>query len=344
MKGSQLCRHFQSGRCTFGDSCNFSHEDPNSARGRPMPYQREEPRIARPDFSQSSNGDSSLCRHFLQGKCTYGNDCSFSHGPPAPSPRDGGRGPSSICRHFLEGKCTYGDSCQFSHAAAAPRPTMAARPSIPAARPSIPAARPPMAYSPPPVVEPESSVCRHFLEGKCSYGDSCRFTHHVAVSRQPSFRALPPPVVEDPRSVCRHFLEGKCTYGDQCRFSHDAGPPPRMTPSYARSAGAPTRASSDNGVPKTRVCRHFLEGKCTYGDQCSFLHEAVERPEQQEELDLIMAELAEGGLEGFIEEEKVGTACRHFLAGKCTYGDDCRFSHTTGAVRGSQVDGRSRPY
>ena len=30
-------------------------------------------------FSSPHNKSSSICRHFLQNKCTYGNDCKFSH-------------------------------------------------------------------------------------------------------------------------------------------------------------------------------------------------------------------------------------------------------------------------
>ncbi|CAE7536055.1 HUA1, partial [Symbiodinium sp. CCMP2592] len=158
--------------------------------------------------------DRSVCRHFLEGKCNYGDACRFSHAgfpltPPVLQPEPFMPALSgtpandrSVCRHFLEGKCTYGNACRFSHQGSAEDST---------AWPAAPSAK---------VVE--RPTCRHFLEGKCSYGDACRFSHEDGLVNDAQ------PTVDD-RSVCRHFLEGKCTYGSACRFLHTGdtrGPAP----------------------------------------------------------------------------------------------------------------------
>eukprot|EP00437_Effrenium_voratum_P018044 CAMPEP_0181443132 /NCGR_PEP_ID=MMETSP1110-20121109/24395_1 /TAXON_ID=174948 /ORGANISM="Symbiodinium sp., Strain CCMP421" /LENGTH=280 /DNA_ID=CAMNT_0023567097 /DNA_START=68 /DNA_END=907 /DNA_ORIENTATION=- len=63
-------------------------------------------------------GGKAMCKFFLQGNCTRGSSCAFSHGgdggrskefcPPA-----GGKMPQ--CKFFLQGTCAKGRSCQFSH-------------------------------------------------------------------------------------------------------------------------------------------------------------------------------------------------------------------------------------
>eukprot|EP00439_Symbiodinium_sp_Y106_P035079 s3846_g4.t1 len=114
----------------------------------------------------------------------------------------------------------------------------------------------------------DRSVCRHFLEGKCNYGDACRFSHAGFPLTPPVLQLEPfmPGLNGTPandRSVCRHFLEGKCTYGNACRFSHQG--------SAENSAAWPTAPSTK--VLERPTCRHFLEGKCSYGDACRFSHE-----------------------------------------------------------------------
>ncbi|CAK9011359.1 unnamed protein product [Durusdinium trenchii] len=193
-----------------------------------------------------TGGGQSVCRHFLQGKCTFGEACSFKHEGSAPGamPVQGVQMDDErpVCRHFLEGKCTYAEACRFSHDA--------------------PGFQPPgsdLGHKP---VDGQRPVCRHFLEGKCTYGAACSFSHE-GIPMTASFAGPSPAVNADERPVCRHFLEGKCTFGDLCRFSHDAPRGPIFN-----SQGAEKTAVADD----RSVCRHFLEGKCTFGDACRFSH------------------------------------------------------------------------
>ncbi|KFD54658.1 hypothetical protein M514_04358 [Trichuris suis] len=48
-----------------------------------------------------------LCRYFMNGACTQGSRCQFSHDRRNP--------PSTVCRYFLKGSCVYGGSCRYDH-------------------------------------------------------------------------------------------------------------------------------------------------------------------------------------------------------------------------------------
>ncbi len=55
--------------------------------------------------------------------------------------------------------------------------------------------------------------CRYWMEGKCSKGDSCTFSH----------LQRPNKTAEEAKSgeVCRFHISGSCLKGDACLFSHD---------------------------------------------------------------------------------------------------------------------------
>ena len=48
--------------------------------------------------------DRNVCRHFLVGKCEFGDDCGFLHPGVASRP---------LCSNFLQGWCTYAEGCKF---------------------------------------------------------------------------------------------------------------------------------------------------------------------------------------------------------------------------------------
>ena len=55
-----------------------------------------------------------LTKHLntLEGECTRGDSCRYSH--DGASPRTGGGG-GNTCYAFQRGECNRGDGCRFSH-------------------------------------------------------------------------------------------------------------------------------------------------------------------------------------------------------------------------------------
>jgi len=73
------------------------------------------------DYERAWNGydKKDVCRHWLKGKCTFGNNCVFAHELRVTSYTVDvltNVKEEDICRHFLLGRCTYGKSCSFLHA------------------------------------------------------------------------------------------------------------------------------------------------------------------------------------------------------------------------------------
>lgn len=71
-------------------------------------------------------------------------------------------------------------------------------------------------------------ICVYFLQGRCTFGDSCKFVHaqgsftsppavrHSAPYPSNGSGMMPTPSGE----VCKFFAAGNCKFGSSCRFSH----------------------------------------------------------------------------------------------------------------------------
>lgn len=92
------------------------------------------------------------------------------------------------------------------------------------------------------------------------------------------------------------------------------------------SAPVPTGAGAAPAKMATKICQHFLSGKCTRGGKCRFSHSA---PPAAKVLPAASASAAPA--------ERV---CQHFLQGKCTRGEKCRFSHAAPPPSGGTSDAR----
>jgi len=63
----------------------------------------------------AGKGKRQQCRSFLNGSCTFGDRCKYSHDGAGYSGKVSGSG---LCRNFQStGRCAFGDSCRFAHVA-----------------------------------------------------------------------------------------------------------------------------------------------------------------------------------------------------------------------------------
>eukprot|EP01001_Neometanema_parovale_P007305 NODE_3615_length_1188_cov_90.530516_g3434_i0.p1 GENE.NODE_3615_length_1188_cov_90.530516_g3434_i0~~NODE_3615_length_1188_cov_90.530516_g3434_i0.p1 ORF type:complete len:289 (-),score=66.67 NODE_3615_length_1188_cov_90.530516_g3434_i0:252-1118(-) len=147
---------------------------------------------------------------------------------------------------------------------------------------------------------------------------------------------------------CRNFEAGACTFGDRCRFAHGAhelnsgggmgmaGMGMGMggmgmggmgdaagsgcfncgTPGHF-SRECPMKAGGMGGADhKSKMCRNFAAGNCTFGERCTFAHG---------EHELSAGGGGMGGMGG--GGDRKSKLCRNFSAGNCTYGERCTFAH-----------------
>lgn len=114
-------------------------------------------------------------------------------------------------------------------------------------------------------------ICQHFLQGKCTRGEKCRFSHASAEGSSSNDSSLnseastPNTQVKRGERVCQHFLQGKCTRGEKCRFLHDAP---------AEHSSAVSERPRKKVKKSKELCKHYLNGECTRGHMCRFVHES----------------------------------------------------------------------
>lgn len=77
-------------------------------------------------FAGGAGQGKGMCKFFLEGRCSRGASCAYSHGDGNAATgklngggdsKGGGGGGKGKCRFFWEGKCTRGAACAYSHSA-----------------------------------------------------------------------------------------------------------------------------------------------------------------------------------------------------------------------------------
>ncbi|KAI1122518.1 hypothetical protein F5Y10DRAFT_72556 [Nemania abortiva] len=101
-----------------------------------------------------------------------------------------------------------------------------------------------------------STPCIFFQQGRCRYGDVCRFSHASISASTASNTSNTRP---DPRSqvVCKFYLEGICKQGTNCPYRHEPS-----DPSSSSSSSAQTSSQHDNDT----FVRVFRGALVRYGD------------------------------------------------------------------------------
>jgi len=173
-----------------------------------------------------------------------------------------------------------------------------------------------------PPIQPTETVRKECFDwrdnGSCSHGDRCKFSHGENDSRLASNPA---------DEICRNFQRGRCKFGEECRRKHVEAPageagererkPRERKPRKKREAGEEKGESVD---PADEVCRNFLNGRCRYGEECRRKHEGTPKE----------STAADGGRRRRREArpvKKLDEVCNNYQAGKCRLGDRCRRQH-----------------
>ncbi|CAO3564769.1 unnamed protein product [Mortierella alpina] len=133
-------------------------------------------------------GDN-ICRFFLKGHCSKGNNCQFRHVRTDPSK-------AVVCKHWLRGLCKKGDNCEFLH-----EYNLRKMPEC-------------WFYSKYGEcnngteciylhIDPESKIkdCPWYARGFCKHGPNCRHKHTRKV-------------------ICLNYLTGWCPQGPNCPNGH----------------------------------------------------------------------------------------------------------------------------
>ncbi|KAF9952289.1 Cleavage and polyadenylation specificity factor subunit 4 [Mortierella alpina] len=141
--------------------------------------------------SAKKNGETgdNICRFFLKGHCSKGNNCQFRHVRTDPSK-------AVVCKHWLRGLCKKGDNCEFLH-----EYNLRKMPEC-------------WFYSKYGEcnngteciylhIDPESKIkdCPWYARGFCKHGPNCRHKHTRKV-------------------ICLNYLTGWCPQGPNCPNGH----------------------------------------------------------------------------------------------------------------------------
>ncbi|KAG0267070.1 Cleavage and polyadenylation specificity factor subunit 4 [Mortierella polycephala] len=142
-------------------------------------------------FTGKKNGETgdNICRFFLKGHCSKGNNCQFRHVRTDPTK-------AVVCKHWLRGLCKKGDNCEFLH-----EYNLRKMPEC-------------WFYSKYGEcnngaeciylhIDPESKIkdCPWYARGFCKHGPNCRHKHTRKV-------------------VCQNYVTGWCPQGPNCPNGH----------------------------------------------------------------------------------------------------------------------------
>lgn len=105
------CRHYlKKGRCMFGEQCKYSHKEPDHKDSTTLEDSEEEMMRTPGEISCARQEErTGYCRHYLKGRCGYGEQCQYSHQHPQ---QDGYEPPAANSTRVSEMKCEDYPKCR----------------------------------------------------------------------------------------------------------------------------------------------------------------------------------------------------------------------------------------
>jgi len=267
------------------------------------------------------------CRHFLEGKCNYGDQCKFEH-ITAPEgskewrdelkwqkKRTRRRSDTFIsemkdkikARFALEGKATVGVAEALAELALAGNEEPENGAFMNVLLPGM-----------------KTQLCRDFLCGGCILGVNCLMAHGLEELVAPAEEPLPPPEEVPKYKVVEEDALGKWYEVDAETLEKMAG-------------------SKEAFRFKTSLCRLNDNGACPKGNGCVFAHgeHELQMPGQTaKQMRRLHAapeswvyryekqEAYESKVAGRVRREPTrASICKHFELGTCRHGKSCKFAH-----------------
>ncbi|KAK6043625.1 hypothetical protein COOONC_18870 [Cooperia oncophora] len=144
----------------------------------------------------TSGPSRTICRYFVNGCCTQGDRCSYSHDRDSPA--------DLVCRYYLRGSCSYGTACRYDHV----RPKNDAGANVANGTLSTPKS----SSIPKPVKLPKPGLNTNAEEFIPSWKRSAPGTSYAAAAGaiESEGAALP---------LCPYFEVGDCN-NEKCQFVH----------------------------------------------------------------------------------------------------------------------------
>ncbi|KAF5336165.1 hypothetical protein D9611_006332 [Ephemerocybe angulata] len=217
-----------------------------------------------------------------------------------------------VCKHYLKGKCAYGQKCTKGHVTpvsppvkpptkiVSPKPTYHPPRTQPAAAsvvnrsptpPDIGEDNVDLPVSIPPKRSPSvmsRDICHFYLSGDCESGAECSFLHQDAESRPPTSQAL-----NKDQRPCRHFLKGKCAQGQRCAFLHTSSRIPSQESSPERRTPTPTMRSQSSSRHDENMHRGYSNPPAGYRPTSPFGYQGVVSQREPAEPSNVEGEAAE---------------------------------------------------
>ncbi|XP_072047675.1 protein mono-ADP-ribosyltransferase PARP12-like [Amphiura filiformis] len=270
-----------------GDSKTFFYQDPVKFLKRFPCYFRLEHRRSESDWLVHAHTQAQLCVEFVKQNGCLDPECDKLH----------------LCKHFVTGRCRFGDGCRHSHALRSPHNAKILK-SHSLNELDDEMIRLTLKQSLIDVTVPDICthynsihgcnkdnrcpflhVCTHYIKGDCRYTNTkqqhCRYSHNLH-DNQP-FMVLQKFNIDMTQSVqaVLDILKYKMKQGKQ-RVPSTDGAVDNLDQEFAKKVGISKQtdgnqlACSSPGAhqqsDEISVCVFHLRGKCNYADNCHNVH------------------------------------------------------------------------